>query len=174
MWNFDLGLSPGGGEKRRPESATFQPNASRVLPNPFSFSRKKENEKKHENIDDNENMKSVGWWQCNDSLTTDDMTTMTTPTTRGWRSDVSIILPGWSVSLVDPGQYPRYTSAVKDGRPWVAQATEKAAKHHRNTTGTRPTPKLFHHGRGAMVERDRAMCFKVVQVWLLSSQCGCV
>ena len=40
------------------------------------------------------------------------------------------------------GQYPRYTSAVKDGRPWVAQATDKAAKHHRNATGTRSTPIL--------------------------------
>ena len=62
------------------------------------------------------------------------MTTMTTPTTKGWRSDVSIILLGWSVTLVGPGQYPRYTSAVKDGRPCVAQATDKAARHHRNTT----------------------------------------
>ena len=40
------------------------------------------------------------------------------------------------------GQYPRYTSAVKVGRPWVAQATDEAAKHHRNTTGTRSTPKF--------------------------------
>ena len=71
------------------------------------------------------------------------------------------------------GQYPRYTSAVKDGRPWVAQAADKAAKHHMNTTGTRSTPKLSQRGSGAMVERDRA-CFQVVQVWLLSSQCGCV
>ena len=43
-----------------------------------------------------------------------------------------------------PGQYPRYTIAVKDGRPWVAQATDKAAKQQRNTTGTRSTLKLSH------------------------------
>ena len=78
------------------------------------------------------------------------------------------------------GHYPRYTSAVKDGRPWVAQATDNAAKHHGNTTGTRSTPTFSHHGSGATVERDRAMCFQVVQVWLqvvevlLSSQSGCV
>ena len=70
------------------------------------------------------------------------MTTMATPTTKGCRSDDSVILPGWSVTLVGPSQYPRYTSAVKDGRPWVAQATDKAAKHHMNTTGTRSTAKL--------------------------------
>ena len=103
----------------------------------------------------------------------DDMTTTTTPTTKGWRSDVSIILPGWSVTLVGSGQYPRYTSAVKDGRPWEAHATDKAAKRHMNTTGTRSTPKLSHHGSGATVERGRVICFQV-QVWLLSSQCGCV
>ena len=74
----------------------------------------------------------------------DDMTMMTTPTTRGWRSNVSSILPGWSVTLVGPGQYPRYTSAAKDGKLWVAQATDKAAKHLLNTTGTRSTPKLSH------------------------------
>ena len=51
----------------------------------------------------------------------------TTPTTNGWHSDVSIILPGWSVTLVGPCQYPRYTSAAKDGRPWVAQATHRQA-----------------------------------------------
>ena len=68
---------------------------------------------------------------------THDMTTMTTPTIKGG-------LPGWSVSLVGPGEYPRYTSAVKDGTPWVAQATHKAAKHHRITTGTRSTAKLSH------------------------------
>ena len=66
--------------------------------------------------------------------------------------------------LVGPGQYPRYTSAVKDGRPWVAQATDKAAKHRMTTTGTRSTPKLSQQGSGATVERDRAMCFQVVQV----------
>ena len=33
-------------------------------------------------------------------------------------------------------QYSRYTSAGKDGRPWVAQATDKAAQHHRNTIHT--------------------------------------
>ena len=44
-----------------------------------------------------------------------------------------------------PGQYQRHTSALKDGRPWVAQATEKAAKHHMNTTRTRSTLKLSHH-----------------------------
>ena len=32
-----------------------------------------------------------------------------------------------------PFQYPRYTSAVKDGRPWVAQRLTKL----RSTTGTR-------------------------------------
>ena len=84
---------------------------------------------------------------------THDMTTMTTPTTKGC-SDVSIILPEWCVTLVGPGQCPRITSAVK--------------KH----TGTRSTPKLFHRGSGATVERDRVMCLQVVQVWLLSSQCG--
>ena len=57
----------------------------------------------------------------------------TTPTTKGCRSDVSIILPVRSVTLVGPWQYPRITSAVKDGRPWVASATHKAAKHHMNT-----------------------------------------
>ena len=96
--------------------------------------------------------------------------TMTTPTTKSSRSDVSIILPGWSVTLVGPRQYPRCASTVKDGRPWVA--TDKAAKHHRNTTGTGSTPKFSQHGGGATVERDRAMCFHVVRVWLLSSQCG--
>ena len=95
----------------------------------------------------------------------DDMTTMITPTTKGWRCDDSTILPGWSVTLVGPCQYPRYTSAVKDGRPRVAQATDKAAKHHKNTTGTRS------ESNG---ERDRAMCFQIVQVWLLLSRCGCV
>ena len=65
------------------------------------------------------------------------MTSMTTPITKGCLSDLSIILPTWSVAQVGPGQYPRYTSAVKDGRPWVAQATDKAAKHHRNTTHTK-------------------------------------
>ena len=69
-----------------------------------------------------------------------DMTTMTTPTTKG--SDDSIILLGWGVALVGPGQYPRYTSAIKDGRPWAANATDKAAEHHWNTTGTRSTPKF--------------------------------
>ena len=48
-------------------------------------------------------------------------------------------------SLVGPGQYPRYNSAVKEGRPWVAQATDKAARHHKNTTRIRSTPKLSHH-----------------------------
>ena len=28
-----------------------------------------------------------------------------------WRSDVPIILPGWSVTRVGPGQYPKYTRA---------------------------------------------------------------
>ena len=42
----------------------------------------------------------------------DDMTTMTTPTTKGWRSDVSIITLGWRVTLVGPGQHPRYSGAV--------------------------------------------------------------
>ena len=42
-----------------------------------------------------------------------------------------------------PGQYPQYTSAVKDGRLWEAQATDKAAKHHRSTTGTRSTPNFL-------------------------------
>ena len=66
-----------------------------------------------------------------------------TPTSKGWRSDVSIILPGWSLTLVGPGQYPRYTSAVKDGRPWVAQATHKAAKHHKNTIYTKTFSTIF-------------------------------
>ena len=72
-----------------------------------------------------------------------------------------------------PGQYPRYTSAAKDGRPWVAHVTDEAAKHHLNMTGTRSTPKLSQHGSGATVERDGVMCFQVVHLWLLSSQCGC-
>ena len=52
-----------------------------------------------------------------------------------------IILPGCGCTLVGPGQYARDTSAVKDGRPWVAQ------KHH---------PRLgadvrlhYFHGSGA-------------------------
>ena len=102
------------------------------------------------------------------------MTTMTTPITKGWRSDDSIILPGWSVTPVGLGQYPRCTSAIKDGRSSAVQATDKDAKHHRSTTGTRSTQKLSHHGKGSTVECDSAMCFQVVQVWLLSSQCGCV
>ena len=61
---------------------------------------------------------------------------------------------------------------------WVAQATDKAAKHHRNTTGTRqehdPHQNFLILVVGATFERDRAMCFQVVEVWLLSSQCGCV
>ena len=69
----------------------------------------------------------------------DDMATMTTPTTKGWRFDASIILLGWSVTLAGPGQHPRYTSAVKVGRPWVAQRLTMPP----NTTGTRSTPKLF-------------------------------
>ena len=82
---------------------------------------------------------------CYDSLTTmTTKTTMTTPSTKVCRSDDSIILLGWSVTLLNPSQYPRYTCAVKDGRPWVAQATDKAAKHNRNTAGTRSTPKLSH------------------------------
>ena len=61
----------------------------------------------------------------------DDMTTMTTPATQGWRSDASIILPGWSVT----GQYPRHASTVKDGRPWVAEPS---------IIGTRSTPNLLN------------------------------
>ena len=63
----------------------------------------------------------------------DDMTTLTTPTTKGWRSDVSIILLGWSVTLVGLGQYPRFTSYVKDGRSWAAQRLTKPS----STTGAR-------------------------------------
>ena len=51
----------------------------------------------------------------------DDMTTLTAPTTKGWRSDVFIFLLGWSV-----------TSGVKDGRSWVAQRLTKPP----STTGT--------------------------------------
>ena len=70
-----------------------------------------------------------------------------------------------------PGQYPRYTSAVKDGRPWVAQRLTKP----QSTTGTRHEHDQ-HQNFLIMVAglRDRAMCFQVVQVWLLSRQCGCV
>ena len=71
----------------------------------------------------------------NDS--THDHDDTTTPTTKGWRSDVSIILPGRSVTLVGPSHFPRYTSAVKDGKSWVAQASRKAAKHHKNTIYTK-------------------------------------
>ena len=42
--------------------------------------------------------------------------------------------------------------------------------HDRNTICT----KTSHHGGGATVERDKVICFQVVQVLLLSSQCGCV
>ena len=50
-----------------------------------------------------------------DTLTTmTTLTTTTTPTTQGWLSDVSATLPGWSITLVGPGQYPRYTSAVNE------------------------------------------------------------
>ena len=76
----------------------------------------------------------------------DDMTTMTTPTTKGWRSDVT--LPGWSVTLVGPGEYHGTPAPSKDGRPWVAlgdgESRQAPQEHDRNTTGTRSTPKLSH------------------------------
>ena len=61
------------------------------------------------------------------------MKTITTPTTEGWLSDDSIILPGWNVTLVGPSRYPPYTRAVKDGRPCVSQELTKPP----STTGTR-------------------------------------
>ena len=89
------------------------------------------------------------------------MTTMTTRTTKGWRSDDSIILLGCSVTLVGPGQYPRYTSAVKEREAVGSPATDKAAKHDRNTTGTRSTPKFSQHaGKVAHItknDRDQAL-----------------
>ena len=71
---------------------------------------------------------------CNDSLTT-----MTTPTSEGWRSGDSIILLGWSVTLVGPGTvHQRRQRREAVGSP----ATDRAAKHHRSTTGTRSASKL--------------------------------
>ena len=69
---------------------------------------------------------------------------------KGWRSDVSIILLGWSVTLVGPSQYPRYTSAVKDG---TAQATHKAALHQPRT---RSAPNMVAELRGPRLFRCAA------------------
>ena len=66
-------------------------------------------------------------------FTTTHLTTTTTSMTTRLPDDTNhkglalcghTILPGCDCKLVGPGQYSRYTSAVKDGRPWVAK------KHH--------------------------------------------
>ena len=87
----------------------------------------------------------------------------------GWDS---LEADGWAVLGSEWEQYCygiQRNAVAEDGRPSVAQLLTKPP----STTGTRSTPKLSHHGSGATVERDRAMCFQVVQVWLLLSQCGC-
>ena len=48
-----------------------------------------------------------------------------------------ITLPGCVWTLVGPGQYPRHTSAVKDGWPWVAQ------KHRRRLQAANMTQLLY-------------------------------
>ena len=85
---------------------------------------------------------------------THDMMTMMTPTTKGWRSDDPIILSGWSVTLVGPGQYPRYTSAVKDGKPWVAQRLTKPP----STTTTRQQHDLHQNFLNTVLQSIEESC----------------
>ena len=68
---------------------------------------------------------------------THDHDNTTTPTTKGRRSDVSIISLGWSVTL-GPSQYPRHTSATKRrgavGSPGDSQSRQTPQEHglHKN------------------------------------------
>ena len=61
------------------------------------------------------------------------MTTMATPNKKVWHS----VHPAWVKRHAGPCQSPRYTSALKDVRPWIAQVTDNAAKHHRSAVCTK-------------------------------------